>query len=260
MKHIACYSGGEASACVAVELVARFGPENVILMNHQINAEVEHEVILQYKLDIAAYLGIPITYASMPGWETMNQFDVCIKAKAFKVGVHPLCTNRLKTNPFHKWLKDAFPVDPITGEREDVIIYYGFEAEETERIERRTRILAAKGYKSDYPLATWPGVMTTTRDIGIDPPSTYDIWKHANCVGCLRAGKQHWYVTYCQRPDIWEQAKAAEVYIGYSIIKGVYLQDLESMFEQMKAIGIPQDEKTKAGTFWARVKKALKAT
>ena len=37
MKHIVCYSGGHSSALVAVEVVRKFGKENVVLLNHDIN-------------------------------------------------------------------------------------------------------------------------------------------------------------------------------------------------------------------------------
>lgn len=44
--------------------------------------------------EVADYLGIPITYANMQGGEEKDQFDVCMQAKTFKVGIHPLCTFR----------------------------------------------------------------------------------------------------------------------------------------------------------------------
>lgn len=37
MKHIVCYSGGHSSARVAVAVARRFGAENTILLNHDIN-------------------------------------------------------------------------------------------------------------------------------------------------------------------------------------------------------------------------------
>lgn len=169
MKHACCYSGGEASALVAIELVRKFGPENVILLNHDITPTSEHYDIKRFKQMVADYLGIPITYANMKDWETKDQFDVCMDAKAFKVGVHPLCTNRIKTAPFHKWLETEYPVDKETGMRDDIIIYYGFEAKEKERISRRTMILGKKGYMTDYPLATWERTILTTSEIGIEP-------------------------------------------------------------------------------------------
>ncbi len=63
---------------------------------------------------------------------------------------------------------------------------------------------------------------------------------------------------YCLRPDIWEEAKAAEEVIGYSIIKGTYLKDLEPRFKEMRDIlcVVPTD-KTNSARFWKQVREAL---
>ena len=68
---------------------------------------------------------------------------------------------------------------------------------------------------------------------------------------------QHWYIVYCTRPDIWQKALWAEDEIGYSIINGRFLSELEPKFERMKALGIEATEKVPAATFWARAKKVL---
>ncbi|MFB0841820.1 hypothetical protein [Paenibacillus oleatilyticus] len=261
MKHVACYSGGETSGIVAYEMVRRFGPENCILINHDINPWVEHWDIKRFKVELEELVGVPITYANHPEWDKKDQFDVCMDAKAFKVDFHPLCTNRLKTAPFHEWLEKNFPVDPVSGRNDDVTIYYGFEAKERDRINRRRSILYAKGYRTCFPLAEWYDVISSTREIGVEPPETYEIWKHANCIGCLRAGQQHWYVVYCRRRDVWNKAKRAEDFIGYSILrvnnKPAFLRELEPKFEAMRRAGIQADEKMKSATFWAQAKKIL---
>lgn len=257
MIHIVCYSGGETSGIVAYEVARRYGKENTVLVNHDINPWVEHWDIKRFKVELSERINVPITYANNPDFETKDQFDVCMEAKAFKVDFHPLCTNRLKTAPFHNWLEKHHPPGS------DVVIYYGFESKEPDRIKRRRNILAAKGYQTCFPLAEWSGCIKTTREIDIEPPITYEIWRHANCIGCLRAGQQHWYVVYCRRPDVWEKAKYAEDVIGYSILrinnKPAFLRDLEPKFETMRRAGIPADEKTSPSAFWAKAKKILGA-
>ncbi len=251
MKHIVCYSGGHSSALVAIEVVNKFGKENVILVNHDINASVEDQDIKRFKKEVADYLGIEITFANHKEWDTKDQFDVVMDAGAFKVGSGTeLCTNRLKTGPFHEWLKSF--------EKNEVIIYYGFDAAETKRIQRRIGILSEMGFRSDYPLAFWPRTIQSTKELGIEPPNTYGDFKHANCKGCLKAGKQHWYIIFCTRKDIWEKAKLAEDVIGYSIMKNDYLSDLESQFEEMQKIGIKTTEHEMGVTFFARVRKTFR--
>lgn len=251
MKYIVCFSGGHSSALAAIETVRKHGKQGVVLLNHDISPHVEHEDIKRFKREVAAYLGLPITYANMPGWETTPPLEVAIKNRAFKAYTRPaFCTSRLKTEPFHKWLEE-------NGERGDWVIY-GFDSEETNRMMRRRDVMNALGYEAVFPLADWDRTIYNTEEIGIARPSTYQTYKHANCIGCLKAGKQHWYCVFCLRPDIWDEAKTAEKIIGYSIIKGVFLKDLEPQFREMRdRLHITPTDKSNSARFWAAVRKAL---
>jgi hypothetical protein len=251
-KHIVCYSGGHSSALVAIEVVRKYGKENVILLNHDINSSVENEDIKRFKNEIAAYLDIPITYANHKEWDTKDQFDIVIDLKGFKFGKGTaLCTYELKTKPFELYLKKQFP-------DKDAILYYGFDKNELARVQRRSSILAEMGFKSDYPLALWKTrTIFSTNEININPPNTYSIWKHANCTGCLKAGKQHWYLVYLHRPDLWEKAKLSEELIGYSILKDIYLDELEKQFSELKCKGIDTTEYEDGRTFMARARKVI---
>lgn len=250
MKHIVCFSGGHSSAIVAIEVVRKYGKENCILLNHNINSKVEDIEIKNFKQEIANYLQMSITYANHNEWETKDQFDVCIDAKAFKTKEAPaLCTSRLKTQPFLKWLQEN---------KNEYIIYYGFDKEEDNRINRRTKIMEDLGYKTDYPLANWKNrTIFETNEIGIEKPLQYNNFKHANCIGCLKGGSLHWYVVYCIRPDIFNKAMEAEEKIGYSIIKGKYLKEMQCDFSKMKKLGIKPTEHIPHQQFWKNAKKIL---
>jgi len=257
MKYIVCYSGGESSAKVAIEAVRKIGKENVILLNHDLSPKVEHKDIKRFKLEVADSLGIKITYANMEGWETSSPLKVCRDIKAFKVGNGTaLCTYYLKTKPFNKWLNENYPV--IKGEmNKDITLLYGFDKQETSRIQRRIGVLTGKGYKTDYPLAFWDKPIQNIAEVGIKKPSTYKLFRHANCIGCLKAGKQQWYLVYCLYPEIWQEAIEAEKEIGYSILKDTYLEELESKFKRMKCRGIVPSETMMPQHFWSEVEKAL---
>lgn len=256
MKHIICHSGGESSARVAIEVVRKLGKDDVILLNHDIPGHVEDADIKRFKREVADYLGLPITYANHKD-PTADQFDVCVKAKAFKVdGGYELCTSRLKTEPFMKYLAAHHA-------EKNCVIYYGFDLSEKKRIQRRSSFLGAEGYRTDFPLALWPNLtIRSIREIGIEPPNTYGVFIHANCVGCLKAGVQHWYVVYCTRPDIWAKAKWAEEEIGYAIHHTedgpLYLEDLEQKFEVMRLAGIPATERISHQKFWGGANKIVK--
>lgn len=250
-KHIVCFSGGEGSALVAIEVKRRYGSADLILLNHDICPRVEDSDVKRFKAQVAEYCGVPVTFANLDDWEHKDQFDVCVEAGAFKVGNGTaLCTNRLKTAPFHEWLRETQP-------DASCCIYYGFGPEEQARIKRRRGIMAIQGYTTDYPLC-WKRTILSTSEVGIVPPLGYSVFKHANCVGCLKAGMQHWYIVYCIRPDIWTKALWAEEQIGYSIIKGHSLLSLEPKFAAMEAAGIETTEKVPAATFWASVRRHFK--
>lgn len=255
--HIVCHSGGEGSALTGIEVVRKYGKSNVILVNHDMHITVEDPDVKRFKRQVAEYLELPITFVNYKD-ASMDQFDVCVEAQAFKVDSGPeLCTNRLKTAPFMGWLESTFP-------QKDVIIYYGFDSSPRElaRIQRRVGILGAQGYVTAYPLAFWPRTIHSTNEIGIAPPLTYGQFKHANCVGCLKAGWQHWYIVYCTRPDIWLKGKWAEEEIGYAIHHDdsgpVYLEDMEARFAIMKCAGVEPTEHMAHQKFWAIAAKHVK--
>lgn len=260
MKHIVCYSGGHSSALVALEVAAQVGTRNMILVNHDIHPNVEDADIKRFKREVAEHLKLPITFVNHKD-ASMDQFDVSVAARAFKVkmagGVQvEICTSRLKTEPFMTWLNANFP-------EKDVVIYYGFDVNEAHRIQRRSGIMGPLGWKTAYPLANpSPGIIKNTSEIGVEPPLGYSQFKHANCIGCLKAGWQHWYIVYCTRPDIWEKAKWAENEISHAIHYDngapVYLEDMEEEFAIMKCQGVPQTEHIPQQRFWADAKKWIK--
>lgn len=258
-KYCVCYSGGHSSAVVAIETARKYGKENVILLNHDLCSRSEHPDIKRFKQEVADYLGLKITYANMFGCEYLDQFDVCIELRAFKYGIQStaLCTHKLKTEPFYEWLSQNYPVTP-PDMREDVVVMYGFDPAETTRITRRVGLMAAKGYKTDYPLLWENRTLINTDEIGIKRPFVYEIFTHANCIGCLKAGKQHWFIVYCLYPHVWEKAKRAEELIGYSILREKYLAEFESEFQVLKEKNLPPTEKIRHQKFWATARRLIK--
>lgn len=122
--------------------------------------------------------------------------------------------------------------------------------------------MGAQGWKTDYPLIWMERKHESTEALGIPRPCTYSVFKHGNCIGCLKAGWQHWYIVYCTRPDIWLKAKWAEDEIGHAIHwddgQPVYLEDMEPKFAAMKAAGIPATEHIPHQRFWAQANKIVR--
>ena len=259
MKYVVCYSGGHSSAICAVEVARKYGKENVILLNHDINERVEDIDIKRFKKEVADYLGIPITYANMVDWDKKDQFDICVELGTIFAGKpgKALCTNKLKTEPFHKWLSDNYPVEK-GNIRNDICIVYGFDSNEIVRITRRAGIMLSMGYKTEFPFLWDNRTISNIEEIGITRPITYEIFNHANCIGCLKAGKQHWFIVYCLYPEIWEKAKKAELQIGYSILREKYLEDYEKDWSILKSKHFPTTEKINPQKFWAKARKILR--
>lgn len=245
--NIVCFSGGHSSAMAAIETVRNVGARNTILLNHDISSQVEHPDIKRFKKDISEYVGVDITYANSPDFENNPPLKIALNKKAFQTEAgKALCTYYLKTKPFYDWLE-------ANANKGDHIIY-GFDSEERDRIQRRTDIIRAMGYVPEFPLAYGTRSIEKVEDIGIARPATYKLYRHANCIGCLKAGLQHWYCVYCTRNDIFEEAKSAESIIGHSIIKGKYLAEMEPRFKEMRdEKHICPSERMDAPSFWARV-------
>lgn len=137
MQYLVCYSGGHSSALVAIEAVRKHGKENVILLNHDISSAVEHEDIKRFKKEVADYLGLPITYANMPNYESTPPLKVAVEKSGFQFQVgQAICTFNLKTKPFYEYLEQTFPAS-FESPNKEVCILYGFDANETVRIQRR---------------------------------------------------------------------------------------------------------------------------
>lgn len=259
-KHIICYSNGIQSASVAVYIVEKYGKENCILLNHAMNPRIEPEGITRFGYQIAKKIGIQITYANYKGYKDYeieslpNQFQVCENAGSF---VNPanrqiLCTNRLKTVPFMNWLKEN------NYNNFNCIIYYGFTQNEIHRKNRRFNIMLDAGYITKYPLIEENLSSDYYKKTGISEPGHYKTFNHGNCLGCLKAGKQHWYCIYVMYRHIYNRAIQSEENIGYSIHKNFYLKDWIPEFNKMIKASIEPTEKIKPQSFWANVKKRLK--
>lgn len=259
-KYVVLYSGGRSSSECALTVAKKYGAENVILLNHDINPHVEQDCTKKLKDDVADYLGLEVTYANHKDWNVATPISVCVDASAWKIAQggkigDVLCTSRLKTEPFTRWLKENDP------DHENIYVY-GFDASEPTRITRRSQIMGQMGYKTIFPMIWDRKDRVTLEDATIEAGSIYERFKHSNCTGCLKAGWQHWYIVFCTRPDIWEEAKLAEDKIGFAIHKdkdgAVYLEDKEEMFTKMKEAGLEPNEHIVFQTFWAKARKAIR--
>lgn len=216
---------------------------------------VEHADIKRFKQEVADYLGLEITYANSDDYENMPPLKVALKRKGFAINHGTaFCTNELKTKPFAKYLEEH------CQDRDEFVVMYGFDEAEVERVDRRTIIMRSMRFKTEYPLANWTREERTifsTEEIGIEKPITYKLFLHANCCGCLKGGKQHWYVVYCIRRDIFDMAVQTERELGRTIINGCSLESLVPVYKELISKNICPNDYEHNSKFWARVRKAI---
>ncbi|MFA1575689.1 hypothetical protein [Vibrio cyclitrophicus] len=256
MKYVICYSGGISSAECALTCANKFGVENIILLNHNITGRVERGETKRFKQEVADYLGVEITYANAPDWEEKTPIQVIKDIGYFtnRAGT-VLCTYELKTKPFYDWLAVNDP------NRENIYVY-GFDIDEPTRISNRSQKLGVDGYKTLFPMLWDQGEIVRLVDVGIEPPSCYDRYKHSNCTGCLKAGFQHWYVVYNEDIEMFDEVAEFELDVNFSLRRqgGVraYLDDKRELFDKMILAGVKPTEHVSPQKFWADAKKAVK--
>jgi len=254
-KHIVCYSGGIASSLVGAMVLKKFGSANTVWLNHPVNAEPID--VSRYEKEFADYHNMEITYVSgdKSKYPNLLPFEVFLNRKYIgdKSRNQALCTEELKTKPFERWLKANYnPGD---------VIYYGFDKTEVQRIQRRSTILAAKGYKTGFPLVKWDDEILTEsylERINIKPPMVYEVFKHANCRGCVKAGMHYWLCVYVHDRKVWNAAKKMEDAIGRTIFKDKPLKSLEEWFDTVVKTKVPINQEMPGKEFWARVKRIQK--
>lgn len=256
-KFVICYSGGRSSAECALSAAKLYGPENVILLNHNITGRVERADTKRFKEDVADYLGLEITYANHPNWNEKTPIQIIKDIGYFsnkKTGT-VLCTYELKTLPFYRWLEANDP------ECKNIYVY-GLDEDEPTRINGRSQKLGSMGYKTTFP-KTWPESLRVTLEMtGIKPPESYDRFKHSNCTGCLKAGFQHWYIVYVEDRPMFDEVADFELDLGYSLrrLNGqpVFLDDKRELFDEMIAAGVEPTEHVSQQKFWPDAKKKIK--
>ncbi|TMP23759.1 hypothetical protein [Pseudoalteromonas ruthenica] len=256
MKYVICYSGGVSSAECALTCAAKYGVENIILLNHDITARVERPDTKRFKQDVANFLGLPITYANAPNWEKRTPIQVIKDIGYFtnRSGT-VLCTYELKTKPFYDWLA-------VTDPNKENVYVYGFDPNEPSRIANRAQKMGMDGYQTLFPMLWDESDIVRLASTGIQAPSSYDRFKHSNCTGCLKAGFQHWYVVYNEDRDMFNEVAEVELDMNFSLRrqsgKRAFLEDKRELFDKMIAAGVKPTEHINPQRFWADAKKAVK--
>lgn len=139
---------------------------------------------------------------------------------------------------------------------------YGFDLKEQSRISRRSALMGKAGYQTDYPMIWQGDFIDEIESAGIRRPNAYEMFEHANCVGCLKAGWQHWYIVYIFRRDIYDEVADFEEEVNHALHKNwkgepVFLNDRREFFDDMIICGIKGTEHLPPEKFWIDAKKMV---
>lgn len=133
--------------------------------------------------------------------------------------------------PCTNWLKKRVRKDWEDEHWDDEITYvWGMDSEEQHRAERL--IEGMSHFKHQFPLIekgiTKQEAHGILKQLGIKRPEMYEMgYNNNNCIGCVKGGMGYWNKIRQDFPDVFKERAELERKVGHSIIKGVYLDELE---------------------------------
>jgi hypothetical protein len=109
-------------------------------------------------------------------------------------------------------------------------VVWGMDQTETDRIERLRESMPE--HEHTFPLLDQKIPKEVAHQIlkasGIKRPAMYDLgYRNNNCVGCVKGGMGYWNKIRVDFPEVFAARNRLERLIGYSIIKGAYLDELD---------------------------------
>lgn len=253
------HSGGVTSAYALSWALTFFDPGEVVALFH--DTKTEDEDTYRFLREISAKLGVEITERS----DGRTVAEVELDEGALANNRMAFCSRILKAEQRDKYFAEL-RADGVT----EIINVLGFDAWETNRIQRATMRAEQGGYTCRFPVAeTWParvppeikGKTGTARrelmereysrakqacadwcnGLGVRPPAMYEWSEHANCKFCRRGGKKYAITSSEHYPEELIQLKAHEanpVFQGHTIFK-------EGSYEEIIQRGLKREVRRK---------------
>lgn len=186
-----------------------------------IDIQDQHPDSLRFVKDCQKLLGKEIEIIRSDKFNSVD--DVITKQRYINGAMGAACTANLKRKVRESWEKEN------NISTEDTYIW-GYDCNEKHRAERLEQ-------KMDYVHHDFPLIeaMLTKKDIhsmcehlGIKRPAMYDLgYPNNNCIGCVKGGMGYWNKIRKDFPEVFSIRAKREREIGYSCIKGVFLDELE---------------------------------
>jgi len=201
--HIVLFSGGVASFEVARRVLNRYGRENVQFWFF--DTLIEDIDLYRFIDDCSSLFEVKVRQFA----DGRNPWEVFRDERFIGNSRVAVCNRVLKRQLLERLLKKLFP-------SRNIMLYFGLEPAEDNRIRVVSERWSAKGYSVDFPLKWHPVVSSQhlieiPRKFGILPPRLYAMgFRHNNCGGaCVKAGIKQWVLLLRSFPHryLWHEGE-----------------------------------------------------
>lgn len=220
-KIVVGFSGGVTSAWCAGWALRNYPREDVVLLWH--DTKEEHPDTYRFLREMAAALGMPITERSDGRSVTELFYDEGMLGN----NQNSMCSRILKVAQFDRY------VGELRAQGLGVLKVLGYSAREWQRMQRALARAEQGGYQVAFPVAAENLPKQATADWciaqGVQPSAMYCWAEHANCVGCVKGGRDYWLKVAKHEPDVFRQRSGMEREFGHTIIRGdnpIFLDEL----------------------------------
>jgi hypothetical protein len=165
-----------------------------------------------------------------------DHIDLCIKVKSVNFVGGAECSRTLKKKQRQKFEREH---PEITAQ------IFGFEYDKKE-INRAIRFKEQNPKTNPlFPLIekklNKAGCMSMVQKAGIELPTMYKLgFSNNNCVGCVKGGMGYWNEIRKHFPGQFQRMAEAERLIGYTCIKGKYLDELDPEAGRHESAPMPE--------------------
>jgi hypothetical protein len=207
------FSGGVTSAWCAGWALRTFPRNEVILLWH--DTKEEHPDTYRFLREMAAALDMPITERS----DGRSVTEVFRDEGYLGNNQNAMCSRILKAEQGSAFIRG------LQGQGFAVSKVFGYSARERERVARMVGYGLAEDFVPLFPIIQEGVSKQQCADwcisMGVRPSAMYEWADHANCIGCVKGGKEYWLAVAKHHPDVFAQRAALEAEFGdNSILRG----------------------------------------
>lgn len=220
-RYVVGFSGGVTSAWVGGWALRTFPKDEVIFLFH--DTKEEHPDTYRFIKEMSAALDHPVIERS----DGRSVTELFYDEGALANDRMAFCSRILKSEQRDKFFKElkSQGIDIITS-------LVGFSSVEWKRVQRTTMRAERDGYKIRFPVIEEKVTKQQCADwcmsLGVKPSSMYTWSDHANCLGCVRAGKAYWLAVAANEPEVFAQRAALETEFGHTFIGDTTLIQLQT--------------------------------